>query len=185
MDCKNVIVVSIFIVLCSTAVAQRQLVVLKNEQVLMRYQKGDIIKFARTQDKEIQIQRILDLNDSLIMMNFDSVAYYRIKKLDIRTTNKNKLSTRLGISMLMAGVILPLADLFNTTVIQDQEASVSEGVWVTSAALIGTGAALTFIKKPYFKPGRKYHLLIVDEHSPFYKERFVSEGFESPSIPKN
>src|SRR5690348_11152427 len=68
----------------STAFAQRQLVVLKNEEVLARYQVGDVIHFARQQDKEILIQRILDMNDTLLMMNFDSVAYYRIKKLDIR-----------------------------------------------------------------------------------------------------
>jgi hypothetical protein len=187
MDYKNVISL-IFFFFCTTSVAQRQLIVLKNEQVLMRYQKGDIIKFKRAQDKEIQIQRILDLNDTLIMMNFDSVAYYRIEKLDIRTLRGNQLSTQLGIKFMIAGVLLPLIDLFNTTVIQDDPASVSEGVWITSAALIGTGAALTFIKKPYFKPGRKYHMIIIDKRSPFYKEHKVNPDplqLELQDFPKN
>jgi len=185
MDRKNVIFVGIFFVFFSTAVAQRQLIILKNENVLARYQKGDVLKFARVQDKEIQIQRILELNDTLIMMNFDSVAYYKIKKLDIRAKEGSKFSTRLGATMMFAGVLLPLIDVFNTTVIQDEDASVSEGVWITSGALIGAGAALVFIKNPYVKPGRKYHVMIVDERSPFYKVRPINEGYISPYIPKN
>jgi hypothetical protein len=175
MDSKNVIITFILVALCATGLAQqRQLIALKDEDVLARYQKGDIIKFMRAHDKELQIQRILDLNDTLIMMNFDSVNYYQIEKLDIKAKQGSKFSERIGSSLIIAGLVLPLADLFNTTVIQDQEASVSEGVWITSAAMVGTGAALVFIKKPYFKPGRHYHLIIVDERSPFYKARTIN-----------
>lgn len=175
MDYKNVILV-LFVLLGTSSIAQRQLIVLKKEEVLARYQKGDIIKFMREQDRELQIQRILDLNDTLLMMNFDTVAYYRIKKLDIKSSHGSKFSTRLGINLMAAGILLPLADLFNTSVIQNDDPSVSEGVWITSAALIGSGAALTFIKKPYFKPGRKFHLMIVDERSPFYRTRLTNDA---------
>lgn len=168
----------------TTFAQQRQLIVLKNEEVLARYQKGDVLHFARAQDKEIQIQRILDLNDTLLMMNMDSVAYYRIKKLDIRGRKQATYAQKLGAVMLVAGVALPLAELFNTGVIQDEGASISSGVAVTSAALVGVGAALVFIKKPYFKPGRKYRMIIVDNRSPFYKTKPVAEGYLSPYIPK-
>jgi hypothetical protein len=185
MDCKNVILFFVFTLLCSTAVAQYQLIVLKNEDVLARYQKGDVIHFAREQDKEILIQRILDMNDTLLMMNFDTVAYYRIKKLDIRERKKATYLQKLGAYMMVAGVILPIAELVNTGLVQNEGASISSGVAVTSVVLVGGGAALYFIKKPYFKPGRKYHLMIVDERSPFYKEKPVGEGYVSPYIPKN
>lgn len=185
MDSKNVVIAFVFVAFSASVFAQqRQLIVLKNEQVLARYQKGDVIKFMRAQDKEIQIQRILDLNDTLLMMNFDSVAYYRIKKLDIKEKQGSKFSTRLGGYLMAAGILLPLADLFNTTVIQDEEASVSEGVWITSAAMVATGAALVFIKSPYFKPGRKHHLMIVDERSPFFKERMQKTNNEILTLPK-
>jgi hypothetical protein len=182
MDFKNVIGFIIFLVLGTSAFAQQQFIVLKNEEVLARYQKGDIIKFMRAQDKEIQIQRILDMNDTLLMMNFDSVAYYRIRKLDIRDHKKKPYVQRLGSFMMAAGVLLPLIELLNTGVFQDtdREATVSPGVWITSGALIGTGALLAFIKKPYFKPGRKFHLLIVDERSLFYRAKPVSDGFTFP-----
>lgn len=164
---------------------QRQLIVLKNEEVLARYQKGDPIHFARAGEKEIQIQRILDMNDTLLMMNMDSVAYYRIARLDIRGKKSATYAQRLGTYMMIAGVILPLAELLNTGVIQDDEPTVSSGVWVASGVLVGGGAILAFVKKPYFKPGRKYRLMIVDDRSPFYKVKPVQEGYTSPLIPKN
>jgi hypothetical protein len=207
MDCKNVkapslrgtkqshvlsklitsIQLLLVVLICltgSTAVAQHQLIVLKNEDVLARYQKGDVIHFAREQDKEILIQRILDMNDTLLMMNFDTVAYYRITKLDIRGRKQATFLQRLGAYMMVAGVILPIAELINTGWVQNEGASISSGVAVTSVVLVGGGAALYFIKKPYFKPGRKHHLMIVDRRSPFYKEKPASDGYVSPYIPK-
>lgn len=206
MDCKNVktsslrgtkkspilcnkitfvqlLLITFFCFICFITAAQRQLIVLKNEEVLARYQKGDVIHFAREKDKEILIQRILDLNDTLLMMNFDSVTYYRIKRLDIRGRKSATYAQKMGAYMMVAGVILPLAELLNTGVIQNDEPSVSSGVAVTSAVLVGGGAALYFIKKPYFKPGRKYRLIIVDKRSPFYKEKPHAEGYISPYIP--
>lgn len=186
MDGKNVILLILFSIGLNAVVAQqRQLIILKNEEVLARYQKGDAIHFARAQDKEIQIQRILDLNDTLLMMNLDSVAYYRIVKLDLRERKQTTYAQKLGAIMMVAGVVLPLAELFNTGVIQEgEEASVSSGVWAVSAGLIGGGAALFFIKKPYFKPGRKFKMIIVDDRSPFYKKKPVTEGYVSPYIPR-
>lgn len=176
----------IFLTVFSSAFSQqRQLIVLKNEEVLARYQKGDAIHFARAGEKEIQIQRILDMNDTLLMMNMDSVAYYRIARLDIRARKSATYAQRLGMYMMVAGVILPLAELLNTGVIQNDEPSVSSGVWVASGVLVGGGAILAFVKKPYFKPGRKFRLMIVDDRSPFYKVKPVQEGYTSPLIPKN
>ena len=173
MDCKNVVLVLLLLLLGCHATAQRQLIVLKNEEVLARYNKGDIIRFMRPKDKEIQIQRILDLNDTLLMMNFDSVAYYRIKKLDIRAQKKITYAQKLGRYMIMAGALLPIIELLNTGVFSDteQEATVSNGLWVASGVLVGGGALLAFIKKPYLKPGRKIHMMIVDNRSPFYRAK--------------
>lgn len=187
MDYKNVILFFLALFCSGAAYSQRQLIVLKHEEVLARYQKGDVIHFARATDKEIQIQRILDLNDTLLMMNFDSVAYYRIVKLDLRERKENTFAQKLGPYMMVAGAVLPLIELLNTGVFQDEnrEASVSPGVWVASGVLVGGGAMLAFIKKPYFKPGRKFRLMIVDERSPFYVEKPGSEGYVSPYIPKN
>lgn len=184
MDGKNVIVL---LLLCLgshiAASQQRQLIVLKNEEVLARYQEGDVIHFARANDKEILVQRILDMNDTLLMMNSDSVAYFRIKKLDIRGRKKSTFLQKIGGGLIVAGLGLPIVEVINTGLVQDEGVSVSKGVTVTSLALIGAGAAFIFIRKPYFKPGRKYHLLIVDKRSPFYKAKPKQEGYVSPYIP--
>jgi hypothetical protein len=185
MDGKNVIVPLLLCIFCQVAVSQqRQLIVLKNEQVLARYQEGDAIHFARAKDKEILVQRILDLNDTLIMMNSDTVAYYRIKKMDIRARKKSTYLQKLGSVMMITGAVLPLADIINTGLVQHDNVSISSGIGTASLTLLATGAAFAFIKKPYFKPGRKYHLLIVDKRSPFYKVKPMPEGYISPYIPR-
>src|SRR5690348_6824337 len=171
MDCKNVIsktnslsqplaatdstsrpfaaisLTFLLLTIVSGAVAQqKQLVILKNENVLARYQVGDVIHFAREKDKEILVQRILDMNDTLIMMNFDSVTYYRIKKLDIRARKSNTFIQKLGRYMILAGVLLPAIELLNTGVFQDegQDAHVSPEILVVSGVLVGGGAIMAF-----------------------------------------
>lgn len=186
MDCKNVILSLILIICCHAADGQRQLIVLKKEEVLARYQEGDVIHFARAQDKQIQVQRILDLNDTLLMMNLDSVAYFRIMKLDVRGKKRHTYLQKLGYYMIAGGVLLPAIELLNTGVFQDhnRDASVSSGVWITSGVLVGGGSAFAFIKKPYLRPGRKYRLMIIKKGSPFYKEKPAAEGYISPYIPR-
>jgi hypothetical protein len=185
MDYKN-IVLFLFFMACSanTIAQQRQLVILKNETVLARYQVGDVLHFFRQGDTEVQVQKILDLNDTLIMMNLDSVAYYRITKLDIRGRKSSTFGQRLGATMLVAGLVLPAAELLNTGVIQKQGASISPGVGIASGVLVGAGAAFVFIKKPYFKPGRKHRMFIVDKRSPFYYVKSFTTGYSSPYMPR-
>lgn len=182
MDNKNVISIIILLLICGghATAQQRQLVVLKKERVLARYQVGDLLTFSRTGEKKIQQQKILALNDTLIMMNLDTVAYYRIKKLDIRGRRTSTFAERLGAYMMIAGVVLPLADLINTTAIEKEDASIDRGVAVTGVALFSGGALLFFAKGKYFKPGRKNRILIVEKDSPFYKVKPAADPLLYP-----
>lgn len=182
---KNVILTASFLFISSVGFSQRQFIVLKDQTVIARYQKGDIIHFACAQDKEILVQRILDLNDTLLMMNEDTVAYYRINKLDVGGRQQNRFLKGLGFGLLAAGILLPGIDYFNSSVVQDQDRSVNGGVVLSSGAMVGTGIALILIKKQYFKPGRKNRIMIIDQRSPFYHEKAVHQGFESPYLNKN
>jgi hypothetical protein len=185
MGNKNVILTASLLFVSSVVIAQRQFIILKDQTVIARYQKGDVIRFARSTDKGILVQRILDLNDSVLMMNQDTLAYYRIQKMDIDGRHQNRFLKGLGFGLLAAGILLPGIDYFNSTVVQDQSKSVNDGLLITSAGLIGTGAALMLIKKKYFKPGRRNRMMIIDKRSPFYREKSFNESFESPFIPKN
>ncbi|HMV09111.1 MAG TPA: hypothetical protein PK325_14145 [Cyclobacteriaceae bacterium] len=181
MDNKNVVLIFFLLVAGIGATAQqRQVVVLKKERVLARYQVGDVLAFARAGDKKIQLQKILALNDTSVMMNLDTVAYYRIRKLDIRGKRKATFAERLGAYMMIAGVVLPLADLINTTAVQHEDASIDEGVAATSVAMFSGGALLFFGKGKYFKPGRMRRILIVEKDSPFYKVKPAADPLLYP-----
>jgi hypothetical protein len=69
----------------------------------------------------------------------------------------------------VAGVVLFLADQLNTVVVQNEDASIDEGVLITSVALTGAGVAMILFKKKYQNIGGKYKLRMVDEDSPFYQ----------------
>lgn len=86
--------------------------------------------------------------------------------------------------MIAAGIILPVAELINTGVVQKQGASIDEGVAIASGVLLVGGAALVLIKKPYFKPGRKNRILIVKRGSTFYKETAPAKP-ANPYLPRN
>lgn len=185
MDNKNVIFILFFLIISVCSIAQqRQVVVLKNETVLARYRVGDVILFAREGDKRVLQQKILDLNDTLIMMNLDSVSYFRITRLDIRKRKASTFGQRLGGYMMAAGIVLPVAELVNTGIIQKQGASIDEGIAMASGVLLAGGAALVFIKKPYFRPGRKKRIWIVEKGSPFYENSVPARPI-SPYLPQH
>lgn len=184
MDNKNVIFILFFLACSLSAYAQqRQLVVLKNQTVLARYQVGDVIYFKRSTDKKIQLQTILAFNDTLIMMNLDSVAYYRIENFDIRRKKSSTFGQRLGAYMIAAGIILPAAELINTGLVQKRGASIDEGVAIATGVLLAGGATLVLVKKKYFKLGGKRRILIVEKGSPFFKSKPVQSSL--PYIPRN
>lgn len=158
---------------CLVADAQKQVVVMKKDRVIQRYNQGDFIRYSTGKPKNFKYDQIVELTDTTIITRNDTIPYYKVKLIDTQGELQSGITLRkIGYFSIVAGVILPLADLINVELVQDHESSYSldRGVGITSAALITTGAALLLIKKPYLKLQFKNRLMIVRHDSPLYKE---------------
>jgi hypothetical protein len=169
---KKLLMLLIALCGCLVSEAQKQVVVMKKDRVIQRYNQGDFIRYSISKPKNFKYDQIVELTDTTIITRNDTIPYYKVKLIDTQGELQSGITLRkIGYFSITAGVILPLADLINVELVQDQESSYSldRGVGITSAALITTGAALLLIKKPYLKLQFKNRLMIVRQDSPLYK----------------
>jgi hypothetical protein len=157
---------------CLMSDAQKQVVVMKKDRVIQRYNPGDFIRYSTGKPKNFKYDQIVELTDTTIITRNDTIPYYKVKLIDTQGELQSGITLRkIGYFSIAAGVILPLADLINVELVQNQESSYSldRGVGITSATLITTGAALLLITRPYMKLQFKNRLKIVRHDSPLYK----------------
>jgi hypothetical protein len=157
---------------CLMSDAQKQVVVMKKDRVIQRYNPGDFIRYSTGKPKNFKYDQIVELTDTTIITRNDTIPYYKVKLIDTQGELQSGITLRkIGYFSIAAGVILPLADLINVELVQNQESSYSldRGVGITSATLITAGAALLLITRPYMKLQFKNRLKIVRHDSPLYK----------------
>lgn len=145
---------------------QKQLVLLKNEKVLLRLFPGDEIIFTVKNSKAIHTSYINNLFDTAIMVHKDIVPFHKIDKIYFK---RSTFANVVGTFLVIGGVGYFLVDQFNELVIKGHEGSINENVATTSVAMVAVGLPLMLIKKKSQHIGRKYRLLTVQEGSLFYQ----------------
>jgi len=117
------------------------------------YTLGDqIILKLKNSNFEIR-EDILDIGDSVILLSNGPIFIHDIKYVKTLHTN-GFLSPGNGPKLMIAGVALFLFDIINQTLIQGEDFSISTGVTIVSASLVGAGAILMSFKYRKFKPGK-------------------------------
>lgn len=145
--------------------SQKQLVLLKREKVLLRLNYGDDFNYTLKGSKELRYSYINNLYDTAVLAHNDVVPFHKIDKVYF---THSSFGNRFGTFLVIGGVGYFLIDQFNVIVVQGEEASIDEGVAITSAIMVGAGLPLMLIKKKSQRLGGKYRLLVVDQGSPFY-----------------
>jgi hypothetical protein len=147
--------------------AQIQLVIMKKEKVVLRLYPGDeFIYSLKSSPREVRRSYVNNVFDTAVLAHDEVVAFHKIERVYFQ---QRTFWDEAGPKLVVAGIVLFLADQLNTVVVQNEDASIDEGVLVTSVALTGAGAAMILMKKKYQKIGSKYRLRMVDEDSPFYQ----------------
>ena len=162
---------TITLLLVSAVNAQYQLIVMKKANVIKRFNTGDMIRYSLSTPKHFKYERIIELTQDNIITSWDTVPYYKVRLIDVEGNGEPSGITlqKIGAYCVAAGIILPIADLINVAVVQDQKYEMDNGVAITSATLIAAGALLMIIDKPYIKLQMSKRLMIVDWDSPLYK----------------
>jgi hypothetical protein len=146
---------------------QAQLVLLRNEKVLVRYNPGDEFIYKLKKSKDVNRSYVNNLSDTSVTVHEEIIPFHKIDRIYF---SRKRFYNDAGVKMVSAGVILFLADQLNVILIQGNDASVDKGVAVASIALIATGLPMALIKKKSQVLNYKYRLLTVRKGSMFYKE---------------
>jgi hypothetical protein len=169
---KLSLITVVLLLTASSSYAQlRQVVVMKKQNVVRRFNTGDFIRYSLSNRKHFVREKIVELTDTTIITTQDTIAYHRIAMVDIESDAPPSGITleKIGMYSIAAGIILPLSDLINVTVVQNEKYEPDSGVIITSATLVAVGAMLMIVDKPYIKLRMTNRLRIVDRDSPLFK----------------
>lgn len=174
----------VFLLVSINSFSQNQLLVIKNDQVMVRYQTGDEFVYKRKSLKEPIHSFIISINDSTIITNIDTVATHQVERVYFR---KGSLLNVAGGFLVTGGVLIFLVDQVNVLFVQGDGASINENVVSISLVSIGLGLPMMLAQKNSHRVGFKKRLRIIDSNSPFYytESRFQPKGYISPHIPRN
>jgi hypothetical protein len=145
------------ILLGSLSISGQELKILILEKVgskhRITYGIGDrIILKLKGEDYDLK-EEIVDMTDSLLIFRDFSISINSIQYVKTVHT-KGFLSPSNGPKIMIAGVLLFLADIVNQTLVQDDSYEFSSGVAIASVSMIGFGGLLMRFKYRKFKPGK-------------------------------
>jgi hypothetical protein len=158
----------IFMLLSCAASGQPQLVLLRGEQVLIRKEVGDVIRYKlRKSDKSTE-SFITAVWEFGFISNADSVRFMEVEK--IHAGDRSSFLSRLGRAMIVGGAGYFLLDQFNEGIISGNGFSLEESVWRPAVALVMTGGVLSVSGRKWYRTGYgPFRVMTVESDSPFYR----------------
>lgn len=163
---KGILISFFFTFLAFQSEGQKQLVLLKNERVLLRLKPGDELVYKLKGSKAIRISYINNLSDTYVLAHRDTVPFNKIDKIYFR---QEKFYNKLGAALVVGGAALFLIDQVNIIIVNGQSPSLDSWVSSVSATSVAVGLPMMLIKKKSQKINYKYRLLTVKKGSPFYR----------------
>jgi hypothetical protein len=175
---KNILFLLIVLLFANQQVAaQKQLVLLRGQDVLLRLHPGDEFIYRLKGSKSIKKTYVNNLFDGYVITHHDTVPFYKIDRIYMKRTMR--INT-LGSALVVGSAMLFTIDQLNQSVLHGNDFSLDRGI--STACLIGLGAGLPMmiIRKKSQKLNYKYQLLTVKKGSAFYLPD--PRGFSSPFL---
>lgn len=161
----RLLILTFLLLATSLGLAQKQLVLLNREKVVLRLNPGDEFIISLKGDKRKIKSYINNLFDTAVMVHKTLIPFHKIDKVYFK---QSAFVNRFGNWLVVGGVAYFLIDQFNTVIVQGDKASLDEDVTAVSVGMVAVGLPMMLIKKRYQRVGRKYRLMMVEEGSPFY-----------------
>lgn len=166
MNILKPILFFLLIVLPYAGQGQKQLVLLKREDVLLRLYPGDEFIYKLKGSNALRTTYVNNLADTAVVTHRDTVPFHRIERIYFE---QRKLYNTVGRGLVVFGVGLFLIDQFNVVIVDGRSPSLDSRVTTLSLTSLAVGLPLVLIKKKSQKIKRPYRLLMVQEGSPFYE----------------
>jgi hypothetical protein len=159
-------ILTLLIFATNFGLAQKQLVLLSGEKIMLRLNPGDEFIISLKGEKQKINSYINNLFDTAVVLHKTIVPLHKIDKVYFK---HSAFINRFGKFLVVGGVAYFVIDQFNTVVVRGDDASLDESVTAVSATMVAVGLPMMLIKKRYQKLGRRYRLIVVEEGSPFYE----------------
>ena len=148
------------------AYGQKQLLVLKQENVLLRLYPGDEFVYKLKGSKTIVTTYINNLSDTAVVTHRDTVAFHRIDKVYFR---QRRFYNTVGTALVIFGASLFIIDQINVVLVNGQSPDLDSRVSAISVTSLAVGLPMMLFKKKSQKVGYRTRLMMVDKGSGFYK----------------
>ena len=178
MNTVKKILILMFVIFAGPTSAQKQLVLLKKEDVLLRLYPGDEFIYRLKEDRRVRTTYVNNLSDTAVVTHRDTVPFHRIDRIYFL---QNKFYNTIGKALVIFGAGLFLIDQFNYVIVQGNSPSLDSRVSSISLASAVAGVPLMLAKKKSQKLRHRVRLMMVDESSPFYlpdTREIISNGLD-------
>lgn len=149
--------------------AQKQLVLLKGQKVLLRLYPGDEITFKVRGSKTKRISYINNLFDTALVAHRDVISLHKIERLYF---DRGNLLNVVGGLFVIGGLGYVAIDQLNMVAVHKQSFQIHERVGIPAAILVGAGLPMMLVRKKSQKVGGRYRLIVVDKGSPFFRPQW-------------
>lgn len=152
--------------IAGTARGQKQLILLKRENVLHRLYPGDEFVYKLKDSKTIRTTYINNLSDTAVVTHRDTVAFHTIDRIYFK---QHKFYNTVGAALVIFGSGFFLIDQFNVVLVRKDSPNLDRGVSTASLASVAAGLPLMLIRKKSQKIGHRTRLMMADKNSIFYR----------------
>ncbi|HET9487032.1 MAG TPA: hypothetical protein VFO54_06345 [Chryseosolibacter sp.] len=150
----------------STVYCQKQLILLKKENVLLRLYPGDEFIYKEKGSRSVQTTYVNNLSDTAVVTHRDTVPFHAIERIYFR---QRKFYNTLGAALVIFGTGLFLIDQINVVLVQGHSPNLDDGVSTVSLTSVAVGLPLALIKKKSQVVNYRHRLMMVDKGSAFYR----------------
>ena len=148
------------------AQAQKQLVLLKGEKVILRLNPGDEFVYRLKGSKIVRTSYVNNLSDTAVVVHRDVVPFHTIDRIYFEQAKFHNL---LGSALVTFGIGLFLVDQINVVLVHGESPSLDSWVSTVSVASIAVGLPLVLLRKKSQKMKFRYQLMTVEKGSAFYR----------------
>jgi hypothetical protein len=166
VNIRNAIFLFVFCISLQ-ANAQKQLVLLKKQKVILRLNPGDEIIFSLKGKKDVLYSYINNLSDTSLLAHNTVVPFHKIDRIYFKHSS---YANMIGGLLVMGGVGIFALDQLNTLVIQGEKATLDDRVVTISVSSLAVGLPMMLIRKKSQRLKPPYRLLTIKEGSVFYTE---------------
>jgi hypothetical protein len=156
----------LFIALAVAAHGQKQLILLRRENVLLRLYPGDEFIYKEKGSKTVKTTYINNLSDTAVVTHRDTVPFHTIEKVYFK---QHKFYNTIGGALVIFGGGLFLIDQINVVLVNGQSPSLDNRVSTVSLTSLAVGIPMMLIKKKSQRMSYPCRLMMVDKGSVFYR----------------